>query len=488
MASPCKMKGALPVSEKAARELEELLVRIVAQDSLTAASDTPMTEAPSTFEGEELEKAQLERAIEESRLEASWIQLRRQYDGQREEFEIQQAIAASLMEATTTRHRRRNRGHNDEAAKVQQASEASLRATTNKRPPPREFDRHKRVKTGEFYVESYTETTTIPSYRDILLKEATNTRPHRRERDRQDRGQPQQASVASLRKTTPRPHRDRKRDRMRETTNKRPRHTREISTAATNKQTRPRHNEGHSPVIPRPSIQTTVTRTLVLPIHLAHPRPRQEARVAGDRPNATGGPTDRTQTVDPRGERTRIANPRPVQTRPVDPRPVDPRPDRTLTAGRPTERPRPVDPPPDRAPVTIHHPANRPRNADCPPNQTAGKSINHPLGIPRPAQNPIPEPKRDLEVQVPPTAAQIYRWLRTREGPRPVARCFGACPLKLVFRGLQSDNGRREPSIILGCGHVVGGKCFSDLIDFARTEGEEAPCPHCLKIPTTAAV
>lgn len=502
MTSPGNIRGSLPVSEQAARELEELLVRVVAQESLTAASETPMTERP-TFEEEDLEKAQLERAIEESRMEASRAQLRHQDDAQREEFEIQQAIAASLMEATTTRHRRRNRGYYDEAAKVQQAIEASLRVTTNKRPPPREFDRHKRVKTGEVFVESYTETTTIPPYRDMLVKEAANTRPHRRERDRQDRTQPQQASVASLRKTPTRPRRDRKRDHskleqpeleqtidalLKETANKRPRRTRETSTAATNRQIRPRHNEGRSPIIPRPSIQTTVTRNLVLPIRPAHPRPRQETRVAGDRRNATRSPTDKSQAVDPRGERTRAANPRPVQTRPVDPRPVDSRPDRTLTAGRPAERPRPVGLRPDRTPVTTHRPANRPRNADCPPNQTAGKTINHPLGVPQAAPNPAPGPRRDLEVQVPPTAAQIYRWLRTREGPRPVARCFGACPLKLVFRGLQSDNGRREPSIILGCGHVVGGKCFSDLIALARVEGEEAPCPHCLIVPTTAAV
>ena len=91
-------------------------------------------------------------------------------------------------------------------------------------------------------------------------------------------------------------------------------------------------------------------------------------------------------------------------------------------------------------------------------------------------------------IEPPPTAAKIYQWLRTREGPKPVARCFGACARKLVFPGLRRDNGRREPSIILGCGHVVGGHCFSHLVDLARAEGEDAVCPHCLQVPIIAAV
>lgn len=493
---PWDIKRVLPTSEKAAWELEELLVRIVVQDSLTSASDTPVPKAASAFQQEHLEKAQLELAIEESRLEASRAQRRLQENGQREQIEVQQAIAASLTEATTTRRRRRrDRDHNDEAADVQQASEASLRATTNTRPRSRELGRRKRVKVREVIVESHTETTTTRSHRggrgqneppelqeaiDASLKKATSTRPHRRERDRQGRFKPQQASVASLRETTTRPHRDLKRDRskleqlepeqaidasLRETTNKRPRHTVDALTGTNNTETRPRHS-GHSRLIPCPP----VPRTWDLPTRPADPIPRLEIRVAVDRPSATGRPMERTRAPDPRLERTHPANPRP---------------DKTPAASRPAERPRPVDPRRDRTPAT-RRPVDRSRNVDRPPNPTANKTVNRPVEAPQAAPNPAPEPRPALEV--PPTAAQIYRWLRTREGPRPVARCFGACPHKLVFRGLQSDNGRREPSITLGCGHVVGGKCFSDLVDMAKAEGQDAPCPHCLIVPTSAAV
>ena len=230
-----------------------------------------------------------------------------------------------------------------------------------------------------------------------------------------------------------------------------------------------------------------------------------------DSTGITGLPVDGTRSADRPVERPRTANARPNRTRPLGSRPVrtdatgrpagrprtpdprrdrvrkpDPVPDRARHISRPADRPFTVNPRPDRTPANARRPVDRSRNADYPLDPAAGRAVNRLVETPTAAPNPTPEPRPALAVPV--TAAEIYRWLRTREGPRPVVRCFGACGNKLVFRGLQSDNGRREPAIILGCGHLVGSICFSSLVDLGKASGEDAPCPHCLKVSTCAAV
>jgi hypothetical protein len=463
-------------------------VKMVVQDSLMTASGTPPTKVASEFQEEKLEKAQLKRAMEESLLEARRVR--------REQIEVQQAITVSLAETNSARYRQRDRGHN-EKLEVQQAIEESLRDTTNTRPRPRAGDRHKRVKSQHMpgTVESHTKTATA------VEGSLNNTTTRRRDRKR-DRSKLEQLELQTA--TDPSP---------REIANKRPRHTKDPLTKTNNTETRPRYNAAHNPAITRSFAQTAAPKTWQLPARPAPPRPRPEARVAVDGTGATGHPADRLRAADPRPESTRAVSPRLERTRPVCPRPArtdatgrptgrtrtpDPRRDRTRNTGhipdmtrpinRPVDRPRPVNDGPDRTPAAARRPVDRSRHADYYPlNPAAGRIVNRPVAIPRFAPNPVPEPRPDLTVP-PVTASEIYRWLRTREGPRPVAKCFGACGNKLVFRGLQSDNGRREPSIILGCGHVVGSKCFSDLIDMAKASGEDVPCPHCRIVPITAAV
>jgi hypothetical protein len=73
---------------------------------------------------------------------------------------------------------------------------------------------------------------------------------------------------------------------------------------------------------------------------------------------------------------------------------------------------------------------------------------------------------------------RIQRWLKKRAGPKPVARCF-ECDRDLEIQGLQENDGHPEPPLILGCGHVVGESCLSQLVDRARVEGADAQCPYC---------
>jgi hypothetical protein len=482
MMTSYEISGALLINQKAAWELEELLVRMVVQDSLITAPGTPPTKVASAFQEEELEKAQLKRAMEESLLEARRVR--------REQIKVQQAVAVSLAESNSSRYRQRDRGHN-EKLEVQQAIEASLRDTTNTRPHPRAGDRHKRVKSQHMpvTVESHTETTTV------IEGSLNDTATRRRDRKR-DRSKLEQLELQTATATSPR-----------EIANKRPRHTKDPLAKTNNTETRPRYNTAHNPAITRSYAQTAAPRTWQLPARPAPPRPRPEARVAVDGTGATGHPADRTRAVDPRLERTRPVCPRPARTdaasRPTGrTRTPDPRRDRTRNAGhipdrtrpinRPVDRPRPVNDRPDRTPAAVRRPVDRSRHADYYLlNPAASRIVNRPGEVPRVAPNPVPQLRPQLrpDLAVPPvTASEIYRWLRKREGPRPVAKCFGACGNKLVFRGLQSDNGRREPSIILGCGHVVGSKCFSDLVDMAKASGEDVTCPHCRVVPITAAV
>jgi hypothetical protein len=81
---------------------------------------------------------------------------------------------------------------------------------------------------------------------------------------------------------------------------------------------------------------------------------------------------------------------------------------------------------------------------------------------------------------------KIEKWLNWREGPKPVVECFG-CDYEVVIRGLQEDDGQREPALILGCGHVVGSNCFSWLVNRVRNvNSAEAKCPYCGQEPLTA--
>jgi hypothetical protein len=72
----------------------------------------------------------------------------------------------------------------------------------------------------------------------------------------------------------------------------------------------------------------------------------------------------------------------------------------------------------------------------------------------------------------------IQRWLKKRAGPKPVARCF-ECDRDLEIQGLQENDGHPELPLTLGCGHVVGESCLSQLVDRARDEGADAQCPYC---------
>lgn len=445
-------------------------MRIVVQESLSIASSNPPTEVASEYQEEEFEKAQLERAMKESLLEANRAQRRHQNSGRREQIEVQQAIAVSLTERTNTRYRQLEHGHVG-GLEVQQSIKTSLRDATDTRPRPREVHRHKRARFQQVTVESHTETTTT-------IKTSLNQTNIQRRDLKRDRSKLEQLELQLGIDTS-----------LRERANKRPRHTRDPLTEASNTRTRPRHNETRNPAIPRSSTQPSRQRIWGLPTRPAQPRPRPEARVAVNGTGATSRPADRTRAVDPRPERTLTVVPRLERTRPIYPLPI-----RTDATGRPTGRSRApdphqdgtrhADPIPDRT-RPINRPANRPRPV-YPTGPTAGRAIDRPVEIPRAEPNPIPELR--LALAVPVTAAEINRWLWTREGPRPVAKCFGACGNKLVFRGLQSDNGRREPCVILACGHLVGGKCFSDLVDMAKASGEDTPCPHCGIVPMTAAV
>jgi hypothetical protein len=79
---------------------------------------------------------------------------------------------------------------------------------------------------------------------------------------------------------------------------------------------------------------------------------------------------------------------------------------------------------------------------------------------------------------------KVQRWLKDRVGPKPVVTCF-AFDRELVIRGLQEDDGHRELPLILGCGHVVGEACLSQLVDRARVDSTDVECPYCGKAIVT---
>lgn len=72
----------------------------------------------------------------------------------------------------------------------------------------------------------------------------------------------------------------------------------------------------------------------------------------------------------------------------------------------------------------------------------------------------------------------IARWLRHRAGPRPRVNCC-CCTNELVVEGLQPDDGEREPSRVLACGHIVGSVCIQAWIDEKRDTAVGARCPVC---------
>ncbi|KUI59486.1 ERAD-associated E3 ubiquitin-protein ligase HRD1 [Cytospora mali] len=85
-------------------------------------------------------------------------------------------------------------------------------------------------------------------------------------------------------------------------------------------------------------------------------------------------------------------------------------------------------------------------------------------------------PEREASDQVVDEAywPNVQEWLSSdRSAPRPRVSCF--CGLELVVEegGLQVDNGEREPSTILACGHMFGEHCI-------RVWKERSPvCPAC---------
>jgi len=78
--------------------------------------------------------------------------------------------------------------------------------------------------------------------------------------------------------------------------------------------------------------------------------------------------------------------------------------------------------------------------------------------------------------------ANIERYLRTRNGPKPLVTC-GICQNELVVPGLQGDDGEREAMRKLPCGHVLGSDCTDRWIETRLNDhsldDNVAKCPFC---------
>lgn len=68
----------------------------------------------------------------------------------------------------------------------------------------------------------------------------------------------------------------------------------------------------------------------------------------------------------------------------------------------------------------------------------------------------------------------VLAWLASdRSGPRPRVICFCGEEVVVEEGNLQVDNGHREPSAVLGCGHIFG-KAYLD-----EWKAHRPVCPHC---------
>ncbi|KAK3290396.1 uncharacterized protein B0H64DRAFT_452325 [Chaetomium fimeti] len=427
-------QGRLSPEEKAAWELEELLVKVVIQDSLTTGSTIRQAQAAPASVEEQLEKVRLRSVVEESRLEARRAQRLRQERGHREQLELRQAIAASLAETADTQSRRRKRDQREELeleqalmASLEEKAKARLRRraradqelaklyqageAVTKKPNPR-AQRSRRERNHREQIE----------YQKGLvasLKETTTLRSLRPGPDHHEQVRRQRAAVASVtEKTNSRLHRHPwERD-----------HRQQIEfqkaiQASLMEKSKKRHRRDDDPLEYDPLADANNAWTR------RHPNAAREAAPAVEyRP----APTRMTETRQP-PTRPEQARPRPVAPVAVDSTSDGRKRKVRLLESRLPDRSRTVDSVPDRS-RPISRPVDSQRRVRFAPEPTL--------------------PSRASEV--PPLAATIYRWLQTRVGPKPAIRCFGSCRQELVFRGVQRDNGRREQSIILHCGHVVG--------------------------------
>ena len=96
-----------------------------------------------------------------------------------------------------------------------------------------------------------------------------------------------------------------------------------------------------------------------------------------------------------------------------------------------------------------------------------------------PAPKPVTEPPEPLEETV---WANIERYLRTRNGPKPLVTC-AICQNELVVPGLQENDGEREAMRKLPCGHVLGSDCTDRWIETRLNDhsldDNVAKCPFC---------
>lgn len=127
------------------------------------------------------------------------------------------------------------------------------------------------------------------------------------------------------------------------------------------------------------------------------------------------------------------------------------------------------------------------RPSQLPPAQSVRKSEKRRTQITAPSPPRSPRASSSSASPAAPAASEpvdetywpnVERWLTTRSGPRPVVLCV-CCTEELVIPGLQSDNGEREETRRLECGHLLGAVCIGAWISDRRGTEAGARCPFC---------